>query len=196
MKSFTKIASIAIILSVVGCEKKTQSHGEKSLANSSGIIRATLNGNPWSVDAVSLDFQDDLGKKIHILGEIFHEGSSEIHDLSIGNIALLNGKQQILNRVRWTSPDHTTAVQRQDTCVASFSAYNYDETDNIYSVLEEADNYIMLEDYTYPQVRIKGKFQLTLYRNKIDTKQQTQGLADTLRFTDGVFFAEIKGDSN
>lgn len=183
MKTLYIILLTLLVLSA-SCKKEKDPWALDKSQNA-GTMTAMLNGKVWETDIVTTNISTQTSSRVDIRGGVFVEGI-ERQKISIGSIDPRKEKQVIYNFLHMTD-DYTGYPRDSTVCFSNYILKAYDYIEDDYLVLETADNYIKIDNYDPTNPRVKGSFQLTLYRTGIKEREAYQNMPDTLRFTKGQF---------
>ena len=181
------IILVCAITLLHSCKSKEKTSYDITKQDSKGTGSALVNGKSFistKCNVVATNGRLAIGIDFYL---------NELNRQSIGffNINPNKLKQVVYSSVRYVGNNHYVSIQQNDSCMASFILTDYDVIENVYEVIDNAsDNLLTIE--SYDSSRIKGSFNITLFRTDIDTRPQTQGMPDTLRITNGKFDVSVQ----
>lgn len=188
MKNIAIIATtLLLFLCSLSCKKEKTLY-ETRQSNSVGSITALLNGKQWTSDVVySGKLQNSrFGFTAYILNS---EGwyRQALGFASVNPMA----NEPVYS---WINDDGTnkSSTFLSNNCIASFGLMEEDAGENNYNVVSSGyDNHYVITNYDPASGFVEGTFQVKFYRSHIEMPR-TQGLPDTLYFTDGHFRVQIQ----
>jgi hypothetical protein len=148
--------------------------------NSSGNVRAKINGKEWlSTLTTAYKYKDGRFG----IAAYYHDKNMITEQISIVNVPYFLHSSNI----KYSTPN---VKGYEDSTYASFFINDDDANMADYSVVADnnVNNYIIIESYDAATKSVKGKFQIAFYKEHA-LPEVTK--ADTLRFTDGAFDLRI-----
>jgi hypothetical protein len=153
---------------------------EDRIRNSSGNVRAKVNGKEWLSTLASATYH-----KKGRFGFTAQYYNDQMIDEQIG----ISSVYYLLNKagIKYSNP---YVKGYEDSTTALFAICDDDAVLANYAVIADSsvDNYITIDSYDPGTGNVKGKFQIAFYKEHA-LPEVTK--ADTLRFTDGAFDLRI-----
>lgn len=189
-QSITFVLSLlTIVFASTSCNK--YSNTINSGNGHRGALFAELNGSPWYTDNAACTVNDNKEGRINLEAYVSINGALR-QQFSIESFDPFADTTYIYSRYSWIIYDSIINRRRGfDTCSGSYNLFASDVGEDIYNLRDEDVNYITVESYDHSTARIKGTFNLTLYRSR-PYRPAAQGMPDTLRFRNGSFDAYVR----
>lgn len=174
-----------IIIAGFSCKKKPKTPYDVAKKDNTGNATVLINGKLW-VGNVNAAARDNRPGRVIISLSLYIDGILR-QDLSITGINPGIADQKIYATLIPVGSSYKPRTG--DSCLASFHLEQDDASENYYNILESStvDNTVHIDSYEQAKAKIKGSFQMTLYRMNTDFLPQSQGYPDTLRITNGSF---------
>ena len=184
-----------IVCTFFSCKKETyKTRYDELLPRNNGTMSGFLNGSEWKSDIYVASYfrSAENSDTVDFTARIFKNGY-EIQQLSIGRINLLSSIQEIQSMIRYDSIGNKFHYVEPTACYSTFFPMDVDVPENAYWVYENenTNNHVKIEVYNSDIKKVKGSFEVHYVRVSKDGPL-TQGLPDTLHFTNGKFEFQLK----
>ena len=184
-----------LICMFLSCKKEAyKTRYDELLPQNNGVVSGLLNGQEWRSNICRASYfkSNNTSDTINITASIFINGY-ERQNLNIGKISLLSATQKIESTIRYDSVRQKYYTVDVNGCYSVFFPVDVDVPENVYWLYEDetTNNHVKIEEYNTATKEIRGSFEGHYTRVQKD-RPLTQGLPDTLHFTNGKFEFQLK----